>query len=59
MIQFNNKEISLINFGVKAIQSVYRGTVLIWESITSCFNSGAWLGEKPWSGTDGWRGNTK
>jgi len=37
--------------------AVYRGAVLIWQGIRSCFGSGHWVGAKPWLGKEGWKGN--
>ena len=41
--------------GAKAIEAVYLGAVLVWEAISSCFGSGYWIDNRPWSNTDGWR----
>lgn len=57
MILKGNKEITGRYFGNKIISSVYYGVKLIWETINSCFSSGAWIGEKPWIGASGWKGN--
>ena len=40
--------------GEKAIRAVYYGAVLVWEAISSCFGSGMWINERPWSNTDAW-----
>lgn len=34
---------------------IYRGARLVWQAISSCFGSGAWLNDKPWLNTDGWK----
>ena len=43
------------------IGAIYKGSQLIWltiyNAIKSCFGSGAWLGDKPWIGTDSWKNN--
>lgn len=36
--------------------NVYKGTKLIWQAIRSCFGAGYWRGDKPWFGTDAWKG---
>ena len=36
------------------VTEVYKGVRLVWEAINSCFGSGAWINDKPWSNTDGW-----
>lgn len=37
------------------VTEIYRGAQLVWEAINSCFGSGAWFNDKPWSNTDGWK----
>lgn len=44
--------------GEKAIRAVYYGAVLVWEAISSCFGSGMWINERPWSNTDAWNNGT-
>lgn len=51
------KEITTIYLGKKVIGAVYRGTLLIYTAIRSCFGSGMWVGEKPWIGKDAWKNN--
>lgn len=29
----------------------------LWSAVYSCYGSGAWLSEKPWTDTDGWKDN--
>lgn len=53
----NNKEISSINYGSRAIAAVYQGARLVWEAIRSCFGKGFWINEYPWSNEDGWKNN--
>lgn len=55
MIYKNGKELSARYIGTLAIGAVYRGAVLIWEAVSSCFGSGMWINTRPWSNTDGWR----
>lgn len=55
MIIKQGKELSARYLGAKAIEAVYHGAVLVWEAISSCFGSGMWINERPWSNTDGWR----
>lgn len=40
--------------GNMVVQSVYKGLVLIWQAIRSCFGSGGWDNEKPWDNDEGW-----
>ena len=37
------------------VTEIYRGARLVWEAINSCFGSGAWFNDKPWSNADGWK----
>lgn len=44
---------------LKAIYRVLKGVpVLLWELIHSCFGSGYWRNDLPWSNTDGWKNGT-
>lgn len=54
MIRISEKEVSAIYFGQKAIRAVYKGAVLVWQAIRSCFGSGWWDNEKPWIDEDAW-----
>lgn len=41
---------------VTAIYKIINGVaVTVWEFIKSCFGKGFWVGDQPWSGTDGWK----
>lgn len=42
-------------YGGKAVSAVYYGAKLVWEAISSCFGSGYWINNRPWSDTDAWR----
>jgi hypothetical protein len=53
----HTKNISFVYYGNIAISAVYRGAVLIYNAVRSCFGSGMWMGEKPWIGTDAWNSN--
>ena len=53
----DNKEITAVYYGKKVISTIYKGTKLVWEAISSCFGAGRWSGDKPWSGSDAWKGN--
>lgn len=55
MIYKDGKKITAVYFGSNVIQAVYCGAVLVWEAISSCFGSGYWINDRPWSNTDGWR----
>lgn len=56
-IYINNKEISGVHIRNKAITAIYKGTVLVWEAIKSCFGKGYWINRYGWSNKDGWRNN--
>lgn len=55
MIKLGNKEISAIRLGSNVISAVYKGSVLIWQAIRSCFGSGCWLNEKAWINDETWK----
>jgi hypothetical protein len=57
MIKKGLKDITGVYIGQRAISAVYVGARLVWSAISSCFGSGFWRGDKPWSRTDGWRRN--
>lgn len=41
---------------VTTIQIKINGIVrTVWEYVKSCFGKGFWIGEQPWSATDGWK----
>lgn len=54
MIFKGNKEIIEIYKGKKIIAAIYKGAKLVWQSVRSCFGSGAWDNDKPWDNDDGW-----
>ena len=54
-IYVNKKEINQIFCNNKAIMVLYRGTVVVWEAINSCFGRGYWINTKGWVNKDGWR----
>ena len=44
---------------LKAVYRVIGGkAVEIWSLIRSCFGSGYWRNDRPWSNTDGWNNGT-
>ena len=55
MIIKDRKEITERYWGIRPIAYVYRGIQLIWSAISSCFGSGMWLNNKPWSNDDAWK----
>lgn len=55
MIFYDGKELTARYIGSKAIEAVYKGAVLVWEAVSSCFGSGMWINNRPWSNLDGWR----
>lgn len=55
MINTGGKEITAIYIGKRALSAVYVGAKLVWSAVSSCFGSGFWRSDKPWSRTDGWK----
>jgi hypothetical protein len=55
MIYIDKKEVIALYREGKTIQATYKGMYLIWQSIRSCFGSGAWVNEKPWLNEEGWK----
>lgn len=40
MIKSSNKNIDFVNAGKIAIKKVYKGAILLWETIAGCFTKG-------------------
>jgi hypothetical protein len=57
MIKINRKEVSPLYKGGVTFQAAYKGLHLMWEGIRSCFGSGFWVNNKPWSNVEGWKNN--
>jgi len=55
MIVINNKEVSAIRLGEKVVSAVYKGAVLVWQAIRSCFGMGYWDDDQPWKDDDAWK----
>lgn len=55
MIIKNGKEVTAIYIGTKAVSAIYKGSILIWQAVRSCFGSGRWVGKKPWIGKEKWK----
>lgn len=55
MLIYNNKEISVIFYKDKPIQSVYHLGRLVWQSVRSCFGGGYWRNDKPWMSKEPWK----
>lgn len=54
MIYKSNLEMTARYYGSQAISAVYHGAKLVWEAISSCFGSGYWINDRPWSNDDAW-----
>lgn len=39
------------------IAEVRHGLHLVWQSVRSCFGSGAWLNDKPFINDEAWKNN--
>lgn len=55
MIVRKNREISAITRLGKVVVEVRQGMRLIWQSVRSCFGSGAWRNDKPWLNNEAWK----
>ena len=47
--------LNYVTLGDKIISVIYLGGKLVWSAIRSCFGSGRWLNDRPWSNTEGWK----
>ena len=57
MIFNDGKEVTGIFHGGKTGTALYKGSILVWEAVKSCFGRGMWVNEKGWVNEDGWRNN--
>lgn len=55
MIYKEGKEITAVYLGSRAVSAIYKGAVLVWQAVRSCFGSGRWIGRKPWVGKEKWK----
>lgn len=55
MIHIGDKEISSVSVGSRVVSVIYHGAVLVWQAVRSCFGSGCWNDDKPWSDDEGWK----
>ena len=56
MIQINSEtSVSAIYHLRRGIAAVYHMGKLVWEGIRSCYSSGAWRNDKPWTNDDCWK----
>lgn len=55
MININFHDITLIYHETLPISYLYKGTLLLWEAVSSCFGSGYWRNDLPWSNEDAWK----
>lgn len=55
MIYKDGKDITGVYVAGRVITAVYKGAVLVWEAINSCFGKGFWNNEKPWINEEGWK----
>ena len=53
----NGKEVTAVYVGRRVVSAIYRGGVLVWQAVRSCFGSGFWRNDKPWRNDEGWKDN--
>lgn len=56
MIYKNGKTTQSVWYQEKQISVVYYYAKIVWQAIRSCFGAGFWRGDKPWIGSDAWKG---
>lgn len=54
MIIKNGKNLLAVYYGNKPILYIYKGTTLLWSSISSSFGGGVWNNDSVWSNDDIW-----
>lgn len=55
MLFKGGKEIVQIFKDSKAIIAIYKGAILVWQAIRSCFGAGYWINDKPWLNDEPWK----
>jgi hypothetical protein len=55
----DDNEITSIYKGNRAIALVYKGAMLVWSLIRSCFGKGLWINDYSWNNNDGWKNNNE
>ena len=55
MLTKDKKEIAAIFVNGRPIAEIYKNSVLLWQSVRSCFGKGFWLNVKPWDNKDAWK----
>jgi len=55
----DKKEITQVIARQRVITEIWHGAELIWQAIRSCFGSGMWIPDKPWTYNEGWKRNKK
>ena len=51
---WNNRKIISRYIGKTIIKASYRGLLLIWKMVESCFGAGYWDNKSAWNNNDGW-----
>jgi len=54
MLGVGTKE-ATVYVGTHAVAAIYKGAVLVWEAVSSCFGSGGWDNQRGWSNQEGWK----
>ena len=57
MISYNSQQITGIFYNKIPMAYLYRGSVLVWEAVNSCFGSGYWKNDLSWKNDDAWKNN--
>lgn len=55
MMQYNFRNIETIINNNHTIQTIYKGTKLVWEAPKSCFSKGFWINLKGFNNNEPWR----
>ena len=54
MIFIKQSDIKLVKHGNLDVNQIFNKQLLLWSSIQSCFGSGTWLDNYPWTDNDIW-----
>lgn len=55
MLRKDGKNVIAVTVKGRITLAIYKGTLLLWEAVRSCFGGGFWQRAKPWLRKESWR----
>lgn len=59
MLKKEGKNVIAVTSKGRVTLAIYKGALLLWEAVRSCFGGGFWQRAKPWLGKESWRGTKR